>query len=210
MKVLIFGATGGTGQHLVAQALEQGHEVSAFVRRPKMFSQKNAKLNVVKGDVLDIASVENAVLGHDVVIIALGISNIMDKSRLREKGTINIVQAMTKSGIKRLICQSAFGTGDSFDLLPLYYKYFLAPLFMKNLYRDHSGQEACIKKSNLDWVIVRPGVLTDGERTGTYKYGFSVNEGRIKAKISRADAAEFMLKQLTNDTLLQKMPFVSY
>ena len=207
MKLIIFGATGGTGRQLVKQALEQGHDVTACVRNPEKVDQTHEKLNVVQGDVLDITSVENAVEEHDVVLCSLGMPNIMDKSKLRTNGTKNIVHAMEKKGIKKLICQSSFGAGDSRNLLPFHYKYLIAPLFMKQLYEDHNAQEDCIKSSHLEWVIVRPGILTDGEKTGVYQHGFTKP---TTIKISRADTADFMLKQLTDSSYLYKTPCIAY
>jgi len=139
----------------------------------------------------------------------LGMPNIADSSGLRAKGTRNIVRAMKKTGVKRIICLSSLGTGDSRDLLPFQYKYFMAPLFMKELYKDHLLQENHLKESNLAWTIVRPSILTDGEQTGGYKENFTSKE-KIAAKISRSDTAEFMLKQLTNDRYLHKAPCISY
>jgi len=210
MKIIIFGSTGGTGSELIKQALEQGHEVTAFARNPEKIIQTHEKLSVIEGDVLNNLSVEKAVQGHDAVLCSLGMSNIMDKSRLRARGTKHIVQAMEKMNMKKLICQSSLGTGDSYNLLPFHYKYLIAPLFMKKLYEDHSAQEKHIKNSQLEWIIVRPAVLSNGEHTGNYKYGLTSKNIKIKAKISRADTADFMLKQLTDNAFLYKAPYISY
>ncbi len=228
MKIIIFGSTGGTGSQLISQALEQDYEVTAFARNPKKIKQSHKKikiqghevtaigdnsekLNIIEGDVLDVSSVEQAIQGHDAVLCSLGMSNIMDKSKLRANGTLNIIQAMQKAGVKRLICQSALGTGDSKNLLPFHYRFFIAPLFMHRLYEDHLAQETHIKKSQLEWVIVRPAVLTDGESTGSYQTGVTEDDDKaIIAKISRADTADFMLKQLTNESFLYKTPYISY
>lgn len=210
MKILIFGSTGGTGRQLVTQSLSHGYEVTAFARSPEKIKHTHGKLKIIKGNVLDISAVEQAMKGQDAVLCSLGLPGIMDKSKLREHGTKNIVLAMEKKNIKRLVCQSAFGAGDSHTLFPFHYRYFIAPLFMRRLYEDHLAQETCIKNSQLDWVIVRPGVLTDGNLTGVYRHGFSDDNKKINAKISRADTADFMIKQLTDDALLHKTPYVSY
>ena len=210
MKLSIFGSTGRTGLQLVSQALEQGHEVTAHARSPEKIDQEHEKLQVVEGDVMDFASVERAIQGQDAVLCSLGIPNIMDKSRLRANGTKNIVRAMEKTGIKRFICQSSLGAGDSRELLPFHYKYLIAPLFMRYLYSDHNMQENYIRKSPLDWIIVRPGVLTDAKLTGSYKHGFAANDKTVTHKISRADVADFMLRQLAEDTYLHQTPCISY
>lgn len=171
--------------------------------------QKHPRLNVVVGDVRDGAAVEQSMPGHDAVLCALGMPNIMDNSGLRAKGTHNIVNAMQKSGVARLVCQSALGTDDSANQLPLVYRYLLVPMFMRRLYTDHALQEGCIRKSQLEWVIVRPAALTKGAQTGVYQHGFTGNKN-IKMKISRADTVEFMLEQLTENRYLHQMPCLSY
>lgn len=210
MKLIIFGATGGTGYQLVTQALEKGYEVTAFVRNPDKFQQVHMNLNVVKGDVLDLASVEQAVEGHDAVMCALGMPSIMDKSQLRSKATKNLVSAMEKKGVQRIVCLSALGAGDSHKTLPFRYKYLIAPLIMRHLYADHNMQENMIMTSQLEWSIARPGVLTDGKRTGTYQHGFGPENKSFTTKISRADTAHFMLKQLTDNQHVNQASCLSY
>ncbi len=210
MKLIIFGSTGRTGRQLVAQALEQGYDVTAFARNPEKFGLSHERLRVVQGDVLDPATVEHALQGQDVVLCSLGMPNIMDNSQLRAKGTKNIIRAMEKTGIRRFICQSGLGAGDSHEALPFHYKYLIAPLFMGALYADHNLQENYIKASQLDWTIVRPGSLTDGDRTGIYQHGYTPGNKPATIKISRADTAHFMLRQLTNKNYLYKSPCVSY
>jgi len=210
MKLIVFGSTGGTGKEIVIQALEAGHEVTAFARSPEKVELEHKKLKIIEGNVLELKAVESGIQDHEAVICALGMPNIMDKSRLREKGTKNIILGMKHANLKRLICQSALGVGDSRGLLPFHYKYFLAPLIMKHLYMDHHLQEKQIKNSELEWVIVRPGILTKGERTMTYQHGFNLNNKPKTVKISRADVAHFMLKQLDNDQYLGKTPCIAY
>ncbi|GAB6043385.1 NAD(P)-dependent oxidoreductase [Endothiovibrio diazotrophicus] len=209
MKVVIFGATGGTGRQLVVQALEGGHEVTAFVRRADGVDQRHERLSLVVGDVLDPSAVARALEGQQAVLCALGKPSVLDGTELRSRGTENIVRGMERAGVGRLVCQSALGTGDSRGLLPLHYRWLIAPLLMGRLYRDHLLQERCIRDSRLAWVIVRPGVLTDGERSGGYRHGVSPEPG-LQAKVSRADAAEFMLSQLSDDRYLGKAPYLSY
>lgn len=210
MKLIIFGATGGTGRQLVAQALEQGHDVTAFVRNPAKLDQKHEKLTMIQGDALSYASVERAIQGQDAVLCALGMPNIRDKSNLRTHATKNIIRAMDNTGVKRFVCLSGHGAGNSFETLPFHYKYLLVPLMMRNLYADHNLQEGYIRESQLDWTIARPGNLTDGERTGDYQHGFTGENRTITLKISRADTADFMLKQLADDTYLYQAPSLSY
>lgn len=212
MKLIVFGATGGTGQQIVQQALAQGHAVTAFVRNPAKFDRNHPNLRVVQGDVMDLASVERALPGHDVVLVALGAS-ARDKGKVRAEGTRNVVRAMEATGVRRLVCQTSLGYGDSLQVLdraPLHFKYIIVPFFLRGVFADHELQEDVIKQSSLDWIIVRPGSLTDGERTGRYRHGFAASDKAITVNVSRADVADFMLKQLSDDTYLRKMPGLSY
>jgi putative NADH-flavin reductase len=209
VKIIIFGSTGGTGRELIRQALDQGHDVTAHARNPaKIEGIRRANLNVVCGDVLDSAVVESAVSGQEAVLVAIGAG--AQRTTLREDGTRLIVQAMEKTGVRRLLCQSSLGVGNSRSNLPFFTKYIIISVFLRHAFADHARQESVVKQSSLDWTIVRPPYLTDGPRTGTYRYGFSTTDKRIKGKISRADVADFMLKQLTDDTYLHQAPGLSY
>ena len=209
MKLVIFGSTGGTGLQVVAQALEQGHDVTAFVRNPEKLDQKHERLRVVKGSVLDSASVESAIQGQDAVLCTLGLPP-KDKSMLRAQGTKNIIRAMEKTGVKRFICQSTTGVGDSRDMMPFLMKHLIVPFFLRHAWADHEIQENHIKESQLEWIIVRPTALTDGGHTGSYQHGFTSDNRTVTNKISRADTADFMLKQLADNNYLHKTPSISY
>jgi putative NADH-flavin reductase len=207
MKLLIFGSTGSIGRQLVKQALEHGHTVAAFARDPSRLDIEHDNLKVVQGDAMDFPSVENTMQGQDAVFCCLGAGS---KGTVRSEGTRNIVRAMEKAGVRRFICQSTLGIGDSWDNLNFLWKYIMFRGLLRQAYKDHVCQEDCVKQSHLDWTIVRPGVFTDGNLTGEYRHGFPGTDKTTKLKISRADVADFMLKQLTDDTYLHKTPGLSY
>lgn len=209
MRVLVVGPTGGTGLELVEQALEDGHEVTALARRPEALKIRHANLKVRQGDVLDYASVAAAVDGQDAVLSALGVRKL-GKNTILSQGTRNLIEAMQKAGVKRLIVESSLGVGDSRGQLGPWHNWLLVPLLLKNIFADKETQESLVRSSRLEWVIVRPAILTNGPRTGRYKAGFSSANNSIRRKISRADTAEFMLKQLANDSYLGKAPGLSY
>ena len=125
-------------------------------------------------------------------------------------GTRNLVQAMEKLGVKRFVCESSLGIGDSKGQLGFLYNFVVIPLLLRNIFADKEVQEKIIQESSLDWVIVRPAVLTNGPYTGEYHSGFAPTDKSIRAKISRADVAEFMLGQVTSDEYLRKTPGLSY
>ncbi len=165
MKLLVFGATGGTGREIVAQALDQEHLVTAFVRNPAAITTKHEKLKLAQGDVLDYPSVEATVQGQDAVLSALGVRKLR-KNTVLSDGTRNIIRAMEQHGVKRFVCESSLGVGDSRGQLGWVFNLFIVPLFLRNIFRDKEVQEQYIKRSKLDWIIVRPAVLTSGPRTG--------------------------------------------
>ena len=202
MKVLIFGATGATGQCLMKQALELGHEVTAFARNPSAIaSSAHERLSVVRGDVLEPDSVNTAMVGQDAVLCALGVKSFSATTVL-STGTKNIVAAMEKSGTRRIVCESSLGVGDSKNQTGFIFGKIIVPLVFKNLFEDKDRQENELRQSNLDWVIVRPARLTDDPQKGEYRV--VTDNSKVGIKISRADVAAFMLEQLTNDQYLKK------
>jgi putative NADH-flavin reductase len=206
MRLLIFGATGGTGRELARQALTQGHSVTAFARDP---ASLNGDVRAIAGDVLDAAAVERAVVGHDAVVCAIG-TPATKPGRARSEGTRNIVRAMERTGTARLICMSTIGIGETRELLPARYRYLIVPLLLRPTFAEHARQEAAVRSSGLDWTIVRAGVLTDGERTGTYRHGFPPSDRSVKVEVSRADVADFILRELTEPSYLEKATCLSY
>ena len=208
MKLVIFGSTGGTGRQLVEQALAQGHDVTAFTRNPDKLDIQHANLETIQGDVMDITSVERAVRGRDAAICVLGAGKQLTGT-VRSQGTQHIIQAMENTGVRRFICQSTLGAGDSWANLNFYWKYVMFGFLLRNVFADHQRQENTVKQSHLDWTIVRPGALVEGERTGNYRHGFPSTD-KTKLEISRADVADFILKQLADDTYLGQTPALSY
>lgn len=209
LNLLIFGATGGTGQHLVAQALDQGHRVTIFARTPSKLDIQHSRLRVALGDVLTYAAVLAAMPGHDAVLCALGTPS-SQKDTLRSTGTQHILRAMDACGVRRMICLTTLGIGDSKAALPFLYKYLLVPFLLRQAFADSETQEAYIRQSAVEWTIARPGALTNGPRTGHYQHGFPATEQGLKIKISRADVADFMLRQLHQATYLQQAVSLSY
>lgn len=132
------------------------------------------------------------------------------KKTTLSNGTSNIVKAMGKLGVKRFICESSLGVGDSKGRLGLLYTCVLIPLFLRGLFADKEVQERIIGDSALDWVIVRPAALTNGPRRGAYRHGEDIGHWLFTRSISRSDVADFMLKQLTENKYLHMTPGVSY
>jgi putative NADH-flavin reductase len=206
MRIIIFGSTGSVGQLLVEQAL-QSHTVTAFVRNPSKIAVTHPNLTIAQGDVLDQSAVVRAIGGHDAVFCVIGAGR---NGKIRSEGTRNIIHGMQQVGVKRLICQSSLGVGDSKGNLNFFWKYIMFGMLLKDAYRDHEEQERIVMKSNLEWTIVRPGAFTNGPLTGKYRHGFDGNAEGLTLKISRADVAHFLLKQLTDNRYVRKAAGQSY
>lgn len=209
MKLVIFGATGTVGQHVVGQALQQGHQVTAFARNPAKLDIQHHGLTLFQGDVMDLPAVEQAVRGQDAVVCVLGAGQKITGT-IRSEGTQQIIRAMEKTEVRRLICQSTLGAGDSWSNLDFYWKYIMFGFILRQVFADHERQEALVKNSNLDWTIVRPGAFINGPCTGRYRYSFPGTDRSITLKISRADVAHFILKQLSDRSSLHQTPSLSY
>lgn len=209
MKIAVFGSTGSVGQQVVAQALEQGHDVTAHTRRPEKFQKPHPNLTVVQGDVLESDSVKAAAAGQDGVICTLGMP-LRNKDGLRARGTKNIVSAMEEVGVKRLVCLSGLGVGDSLQTLPFFYRYFIIPVILRHVYADHEVQEGYVKNSGLDWILARPANFVEGDRTGSYRHGFKEMDSSYKLKISHGDVADFLLRQMADNRYLHQTTSLSY
>lgn len=199
MKITVFGATGTVGRRIVDRALLQGHEVTAFTRNAASVAISHPRLSVIEGDVMLAGDVLCAVEGQDAVIVALGAGR---NGTVRSVGTQHVVDAMKRQGVSRLIVQSTLGAGDSRPALNFFWKRIMFGLLLRPAYADHQRQEEIVKASGLDWTLVRPSSFTDGPATNRYQHGFAPTIKGLALKISRADVAGFMLRQLTDQTYL--------
>jgi putative NADH-flavin reductase len=208
MRIFVIGATGATGKQIVAP-VAQGHDITAIVRNPSKFEMQHKSLHVVKGDMLNRTSLD-AVQQQDAVISSLGTKKIsLEPVTLLSEGTKNLVQAMEQHGVKRLICITGLGAGDSKGHGGFLYDKLILPLLLQRIYDDKNRQEAEIRQSKLNWTIVRPGILTDAPAKGAYRVMTDLT-GMTAAKISRSDVADFVLGQLTDDRYLFQTPLISY
>ena len=210
MRILVIGGTGGTGKQLIQQALEEGHQVTAFVRSPEKIKLKDSHLQIVKGNVLDLESVKRAMHGQEAVLSVLGHKKFFIKTNILSEGTKNIIEAMEGEGVDRLICVTSLGIDDSRFKMGLYYTLFVIPVIVFFYFLDKEKQEKLIRNSKLNWTIVRPGQLINAKKRGRYKHGPNVGSYILTKMISRADVADFMLKQLEDETYSKKAVGVTY
>lgn len=206
MCVLIIGASKGIGLEATRQSLGAGHEVRALARSAAAIAISNPSLEKFRGDALKTEDVEAALVGVDVVIQTLGVGlrDMFRPVHLFSEATRVLIAAMRKKGVKRLICVTGFGSGDSRASISCLQRLPFQIVFGR-AYDDKSLQEKLIKESDLDWTIARPGVLTSGPRTGRYRILSEASQWR-NGIISRADVAEFLVRQIGDQTYIRKTP----
>ncbi|QKV17167.1 NAD(P)-dependent oxidoreductase [Oricola thermophila] len=208
MKAIVFGATGNVGRLAVARMLRDGHAVTAFARRPGKIGIEHPALALKAGDAMDPGQVADAVKGHDAVVIALG-SGMKRKSRIRSTGTMNVIEAMHRHGVRRLVCQSTLGAHESWSNLNFFWKRIMFGLLLRPVFLDHELQEKLVRASGLDWTIVRPSAFADGPATGSFKENFGPGERELKLTIAREDIAAFLSRQLNDLTYLRRAVAIS-
>lgn len=206
--VLIVGASRGIGLATLKCALKAGHRVRALARSAARIPVNHPDLTKIAGDALDQAAVMQALTGVDAVIQTLGVTpgpeQFLKPAQLFSKATRILIRAMEEAGVKRLICLTGFGAGDSRNKGGFLYN-IAFQLFLRRIYDDKNVQEQLVKDSNLDWVIVRPVILTNGPATGSYRVLVDPKDWRC-GFVSRADVADFLVRQVSDDTFLRKAP----
>ncbi len=207
MNVLVFGATGPLGRHIVDRALSAGHHVTIFTRSPGRVAPR-AGLRELTGDVLDARAVAAAAPGHDAVISALGHSRPSPAGQDLHPGASHIIEAMRAAGAGRLIWISSHGVGDSRGHSGFLFERVFVPLRLRAEFADKERQEALVAASDLDWTIVRPARLTNGPATGRMRAEPRLRIS-IRHSISRADVAEFVLTELERGDHLLSSPTVT-
>jgi putative NADH-flavin reductase len=207
MKLVVLGATGGTGLEIVRQALERGHSVTAFVRSPERLKPFWDRIIVKRGDLLNGAELEPVIKGHDAILSGFGPRQPTAKAdaNLLRRFAVALTSAMLRAKVTRVVVESvAFLFKDS--LLPP--AYLFGRLFFPDTVADASAMEEVFKKSGLDWTIARPPKLTDKPYTGRYR----VREGHLPPfsfSISRADVADCMIKAVEDRSSIGKIVGVS-
>ncbi|HEY8478080.1 MAG TPA: SDR family oxidoreductase [Chloroflexota bacterium] len=207
MKIAVFGATGRTGRPLVEQALSEGFDLRALVRDVSRLPVKHERLQVVVGDVMDPQAVEETVAGADAVVSVLGPAPGAPRDLL-SVAAANIVAAMKKHGVRRLVALTGAGVADPEDPPSLGRTIMVAllKLLAGHVLRDAEGYARTIRESGLDWTVVRAPRLTDGPRTGRYRTGrLRLGPGQT---VARADVADCMLKLAQSTAHVHEMPMI--
>lgn len=174
-----------------------------MVRNPSKLRLEHHRLTVVQGNVLDPGSIDTAMRGQDAVLSALGHQRYFYPTRIQSEGMKNILRAMETHGVRRFVCMSSLGIGDTAGRLGLIYTLFVIPVILPFYFWDKTRQERTIAASGVDWTIVRPGALTNGGKRGRVRHGAHVGNFIWTVRVSRADVAEFMIDQLTSSAYLR-------
>ena len=199
MKVLVIGGTRGIGREVVAAAHAGGHELTLLARNAERIALPVIGVRVVAGDAGDADDVERAVAGQDAVVWTVGKGPTRRPVHLFSRSTQFLLAAMAKHGVRRLICVTGIGAGDSRGHGGFFYDRILQPLFLKSVYDDKDRQEALLRASDVDWTIVRPAALTNGPPTGLAR-ALTNLDGVTARKVSRADVAMFIVDHLQTDS----------
>jgi len=209
--VLIIGASRGIGFETVKAAIQAGHSVRALARSARRIPVDHPKLEKMVGDALEVPTMKRALTGVDVVIQSLGISAgpeiIFKPTQLFSIATRVLVATMEEAQVKRLICVAGFGAGDSRGRGGFLYSVAFH-LLVGRIYDDKDVQERIIRRSKLDWVIVRPVILTNGPKTNAYRASVDPRDWTC-GFVSRADVADFLIKQIEDDAFLRKTPVLT-
>jgi putative NADH-flavin reductase len=212
MRLTVFGASGKTGRRLVEQALDAGHAVTAVVRDPTRLPIRHPRLQVVTADVLDPAAIAPTVAGADAVVSALGPHPPRNRSSIMSAGTASILAAMRTTGTSRLVVVSAAPVASDDHGTTLAYRLLGGPLLralLGGLYADMAAMEDTIKRSGVDWTILRPPWLSDRPRTGSWR---QAKDGNLRggARISRADLAAALLASLDDPDAVKATIAIGY
>jgi uncharacterized protein len=209
MKIIVFGATGGTGKLIVSQALAKGHSVTAFVRNPEGLTP-DPHLRIIQGDLFDLATVVDAVRGHRAVLSALG-ARSRQKADILANALPVMIEAMRQEYVTRLIVLGASGAqrdhGKYQNALTNMAIWVAKKTVLKHPFVDQTAQERLLAASDVDYTIVRAPRLLDGPFTGTYRVlPDALPPGALS--VSRADVADFMLQQLTDPRFHRQGPYI--
>ncbi|WP_125764082.1 NAD(P)-dependent oxidoreductase [Companilactobacillus hulinensis] len=202
MKILIIGATGQTGRCVIQSALDAGHEVTAFARHTESLNELDDQIEIITGDAISTPELEKAMTGKDAVISTLGRGKSTRAHNLFTRAAVSIVNAANHTEVKRLIWMSSFGVGETFKDANVAQKVAYSTM-LRNIYTNKADAERIIRLSHLNWTIVYPSALTNGNLTGEYQIGEHLRMSGAP-RISRADVADCMINLLKDDEWIHR------
>jgi len=208
MKIVIFGANGKTGSIIVQQALDIEYQVIAYVRNAEFIKINHPNLKIVVGNLNETLKMRDCISDSDACISALGGESLTKHAIDVMEGIDRIATVMEDLRVHRFIYLSSIGAGKSYSMMPQPLRFLVFEILLKVPLTDHNKNEQRITYSNLQWTIVRPGSLTNGPATENYNHGIKKIKLKKSPRISRANVAAFILRQLTDETYMQKSVWV--
>jgi putative NADH-flavin reductase len=211
MKVFLFGATSPTGKIVLENLLAENHWVTALARNPENITTRHANLVLLKGDVFNPSSFEESINGHDLVISILGTGNSNKPTQIYSAGGQNILDAMRKAGVKKLITVTSGGVQKDDPVIQksFFYKY-IGLWYLRHIYSDMALWENILEQArDIDWICIRPTYLREGKLTRKYRVNqtYAPDKGW---KIARADLADFITKQVASAEFIHQKPVIAY
>ena len=208
MRILVFGATGRVGRLVIEEALSRRHQMTALVRASQKVGELRSRIRVVQGDALDARAVEEAVDGQDAVIYTLGAGNVRHTTLFSESTRV-LLTAMNQHTIRRLICVTGVGAGETKGHGGFLYDRILYPLFTKGIYADKDKQESLIRDSQTDWTIIRPAPFRRDTPAGPLRAVTDVDEVTLRA-ISRLEVAQFLVDEAEQNHYVRRSVFIGH
>jgi putative NADH-flavin reductase len=208
MRILVLGAAGAVGRLVVEEALKRDHQVTALVRSREKLGDFADRVRVVQANALDAGAVEAAVAGQDAVVYALG-AGLVRRTTLYSDTTRVLLAAMTRRAVRRLICVTGVGAGETKGHGGFLYDRIFFPLFTKGIYRDKDKQESLIRESQAQWTIVRPAPFREGRSPGSLRAVTNV-DGVTLRRISRLEVAQFLVDELEQNRYVRQSVFIGH
>jgi putative NADH-flavin reductase len=209
MKIAVIGATRGVGLALTRLALRESHHVSVLVRERARMPISHENLTIQLGDATDLESVSALIAGQDAVCLTLGIAPTRKPVNLFSTAARNVIAAAGENSTLKLVTVTGIGAGDSLGHGGFLYDRLIQPLLLNAIYEDKNREEEIVRSCSLEWLIVRPAMLTNGCSRGDYRIIHDLL-GITASKISRADVADFMMRELTTPTCFRTTPLITY
>lgn len=209
MKVLVLGASGGVGRHILEQGIGRGLAITAQTRKAEKLADVAGRVRVEECSPTDRAGLARLLEGQDAAIFALGI-DAPGRTTLFSEATSALIAAMRDAGGRRLVAITGVGAGETRGHGGFLYDWILFPLFTRHRYADKDRQEALIEASGLDWIIVRPAPFSDRPASGPLEVHTRIGRDTVLRHITRKEVAAFVLDQLTNNAYLRQKPFIGH
>jgi putative NADH-flavin reductase len=209
VRIAVVGASGGVGRQVIRQALARGYLVTAQTRSRAKLAELEGQIDIVEGKPADPARIAELVKGQDAVIFTLGIDKL-GRTTLFSDATRVLIDAMKKTGVRRLIALTGVGAGETRGHGGWFYNHVIFPLFTRSRYADKDLQESLIEASGLEWTIVRPAPFNETQQRSPLQTVTRIGPDTQLSRIARPEVANFLLDQVESQTYIRQKPFIGH